>query len=74
MVFYNLKKKVNKNLKTFNLNSGPQQPSAHGNGNNISTTFFKLIEFFKSSSQTIKKSLLIIKTGFLVLYSRASCF
>jgi NADH dehydrogenase (ubiquinone) Fe-S protein 2 len=30
MVFYNLKKKVTKNLKTFNLNFGPQHPSAHG--------------------------------------------
>jgi NADH dehydrogenase (ubiquinone) Fe-S protein 2 len=27
---YNLKKKISKNLKTFNLNFGPQHPSAHG--------------------------------------------
>jgi NADH:ubiquinone oxidoreductase subunit D len=27
---YNLKKKISKNLKTYNLNFGPQHPSAHG--------------------------------------------
>jgi NADH:ubiquinone oxidoreductase subunit D len=27
---YNLKKKILKNLKTYNLNFGPQHPSAHG--------------------------------------------
>lgn len=30
MFSYNLKKKISKNLKTYNLNFGPQHPSAHG--------------------------------------------
>jgi NADH:ubiquinone oxidoreductase subunit D len=30
MVSFNLEKKISKNLKTFNLNFGPQHPAAHG--------------------------------------------